>query len=207
MNFVVVGGGPTGVEMAGALRELFAMVLKKDFPQLHEVVTPNVYLIEAVDYLLGAFHPSSRDHALAVLRERGVKVMLGESVVRVTADAVYLKSEKKIETETLIWTAGVQAASLAYRLGLPQERGGRITVDDVVDVIRDEADRIRALVDRMEVFDDKPIERRAVNIHRVLEHVRRLAQSGSRRTCASSRATIPRCRRCGATATSSSRCC
>ncbi len=74
-------------------------------------------------------------------------------------------------------------------------------------LIRDEADRIRELVDRMEVFGEKPIERRAVNIHRVLEHVRRLAQSGFAAHCGSSRTTTRRCRRSGATATSWCRCC
>lgn len=129
LNFVVVGGGPTGVEMAGAFRELFTMVLEKDFPQLHEVIEPQVYLIEAADYLLAPFHPASRDHAAQVLRDRGVQLLLGDSVVRATPSAVYLKSGREIPTETLIWAAGIRAAPLADRLGLPQERGGRITVN------------------------------------------------------------------------------
>ena len=73
-------------------------------------------------------------------------------------------------------------------------------------LICDEADRIVKLVDRMEVFaDERPVEREPVNIHVVLDHVKRLAQSGFARTSSSSRTTIPRCRRCWRTAISSYR--
>ncbi len=128
LNFVVVGGGPTGVEMAGSLVELFDRVLVKDFPQL-EVSQARVILIEAVDFLLAPFHEKSRKHALETLRRRGVEVRLGESVVRATPSAVHLKSGEVIGSETLIWAAGVQANPLADRLGLEQTRGGRVVVN------------------------------------------------------------------------------
>ena len=76
---------------------------------------------------------------------------------------------------------------------------------ELAELIRDEADRIRALVDRMEAFGEKPIARTAVNIHRVLEHVRRLAQSGFAAHIRFQELTIPRCRRSGRIATNSCR--
>lgn len=128
LNFVVVGGGPTGVEMAGALLELFDMVLSKDFQHL-EVSRARVILVEATDKVLAPFHPSLRTNALKTLEKRGVEVMLNEAVVEATADKVVLKSGKVIPTKTLVWAAGVRSNKLADSLGLEQTRGGRIVVN------------------------------------------------------------------------------
>lgn len=128
LNFVVVGGGPTGVEMAGALLELFNMVLRKDFQHL-DVSRARVILVEATDKVLAPFHPSLRENALKTLEKRGVEVMLNEAVVEATADKVVLKSGKVIPTRTLVWAAGVRSNPLADSLGLEQTRGGRIVVN------------------------------------------------------------------------------
>lgn len=128
LTFVVVGGGPTGVEMAGSLVELFSKVLRKDFPKL-DVSRARVILLEAVDRVLAPFHESSQKVALEALQRMGVEVWLNEAVVRATADTVYLKSGREIPTRTLIWAAGVRANPLADALGLEQTRGGRVVVN------------------------------------------------------------------------------
>src|SRR5215207_9032323 len=79
LNFVVVGGGPTGVEMAGALAELFAVVFKRDYPTLG-VGRARVVLVEARDALLAPFHPGSQRRAIDALRARQVEVRLDETV-------------------------------------------------------------------------------------------------------------------------------
>jgi NADH dehydrogenase len=129
MTVVVVGGGPTGVEMAGALHELFKHVLVHDFPDL-DINQARVVLLEAMDHLLAPFHPSSRQHALDTLKKRGVEVRLGSAMERATPDEVVLKDGSVIPTRTLIWGAGVRAHPLADVLGLEQTRGGRILVGE-----------------------------------------------------------------------------
>ena len=133
MTVVVVGGGPTGVEMAGALHELFKHVLVHDFPDL-DINLARVVLLEAMGHLLAPFHPSSRQHALDTLKKRGVEVRLGSAMERATPDEVVLKDGSVIPTRTLIWGAGVRAHPLADVLGLEQTRGGRILVGDDLSV-------------------------------------------------------------------------
>lgn len=128
LTFVVVGGGPTGVEMAGALVELFHKVLRKDFPRL-PVNRARVVLVEAAPRVLGAFHEMSQVYALKKLEKIGVELRLSEPVVKVAPDAIVLRSGATIATQTLIWAAGVRATALADALGLEQTRGGRIVVE------------------------------------------------------------------------------
>jgi NADH dehydrogenase len=127
LTFVIVGGGPTGVELAGALSELFAIVLSRDFPRL-AVGRARVVLLEATDHLLGPFAGASRAYALERLRAMGVDVRLGATVQRVTAAAVELAGGETIPTRTPIWVAGVRAHPLADALGFAQSTGGRIVV-------------------------------------------------------------------------------
>jgi NADH:ubiquinone reductase (H+-translocating) len=133
LTVVVGGGGPTGVEMAGALHELFKHVLVHDFPDL-DIDQTRVVLLEAMDHLLAPFHPSSRQHALDILRKRGVEVRLGQALDKATPNEVILKDGTVIPTRTLVWGAGVRANPLADVLGLEQTRGGRIVVGEDLSV-------------------------------------------------------------------------
>jgi NADH dehydrogenase len=127
LTFVVVGGGPTGVETAGALAELFAQVFRKDYPEL-DVSRARIVLVELQEHLLAPFSPRSRRHALDTLRSRGVDVLLGTGVAEVGATAVTLADGQVLPCHTLVWAAGVRANPLADLLGLEQTRGGRIVV-------------------------------------------------------------------------------
>ncbi|MGQ0832015.1 MAG: NAD(P)/FAD-dependent oxidoreductase [Microthrixaceae bacterium] len=128
LTFVVVGGGPTGVETAGALAELFAMVFRKDYPSL-DLSRARVVLVEMQDHLLDPFSSGSRRHALDTLRARGVDVRLGAKVESVTSTAVTFADGSVLASHTLIWAAGVQANPLAATIGVAQGRGGRVLVD------------------------------------------------------------------------------
>jgi NADH dehydrogenase len=134
LNFVVVGGGPTGVETAGALAELFSVVLRRDYPTLG-VGRARVVLVEARETLLAPFHASSQRAALDTLRARQVEVRLDETVAEVTPDHVRFASGEVLPTRTVIWAAGVRAHPLAEALGLPTTRGGRIEVGDDLRVV------------------------------------------------------------------------
>ncbi|MGH9111302.1 MAG: NAD(P)/FAD-dependent oxidoreductase [Acidimicrobiales bacterium] len=127
LNFVVVGGGPTGVEMAGALAELFAVVFKRDYPALG-VGRARVVLVEARDALLAPFHPASRQRALDALRARQVEVRLDETVAEVTPDRVRFASGEELPARTVIWAAGVHAHPVAAAMGLPTTHAGRVEV-------------------------------------------------------------------------------
>ena len=127
LNFVVVGGGPTGVETAGALAELFSVVFARDYPSLG-VGRARVVLVEARDSLLGPFHRSSQQAALDTLHARQVEVRLDESVAEVTPDHVRFASGEVLPARTVVWAAGVRANPLAGALDLPVGRGGRVEV-------------------------------------------------------------------------------
>ena len=128
LTFVVVGGGPTGVEMAGALAELFEHVLARDFPRIDRA-RARVILLEAGERLLLPFHPSLSANTLNVLRARGVDVRFAQAVVEAGADGVRLKSGEFIQSRTVVWGAGVKASPLAAMLGAEQTRGGRLVVN------------------------------------------------------------------------------
>src|SRR5207302_11081587 len=117
LTFVVVGGGPTGVEMAGAASELIRLVLRKDYRDL-DINEARVVLIEAAPYVLGAFVPSLRQAALRSLQRKGIEVMLGARVESVTDSAVRLAGGQEIAACTVIWTAGVKASDVGQTLGL-----------------------------------------------------------------------------------------
>ncbi len=127
LTFVVVGGGPTGVETAGALTELFAMVLTKDFPRL-DVGRARVVLLEMGDAVLAPFSERARRHGHEQLAARGVELRLGERVTCVQPLQVSLAGGEVIRTCTLVWAAGVRANPLADATGLAQAAGGRIVV-------------------------------------------------------------------------------
>lgn len=118
LTFVIAGGGPTGVEMAGAIAEL-VRVLQKDYPDLdHSLV--QVVLLEAADRLLMNLSPESSSVALKALSQKGVHVRLHTMVESFDGKQIQLSKNKQLRSHTLIWAAGVQAASLVR--GLTQEK-------------------------------------------------------------------------------------
>lgn len=127
LTFVVVGGGPTGVEVAGALTELFHVVLRKDFRNL-DVSRARVVLVEMLPNLLGPFSDASQAHARQALEERGVEVRTGAQVARVRANRVTLADGEELAAHTLVWAAGVKANPIGAALGLRTGRAGRIEV-------------------------------------------------------------------------------
>jgi len=128
LTIVISGGGPTGVELAGGLAELFASVFRKDYPNL-DVRRARIVLVEMADRLLGTFAPRLSSRAHRSLTRRGVEVVLGLGVDKVEADAVHLSDGTRIPAGTLVWTAGVEASPLARSLGVSVGRGGRIVVN------------------------------------------------------------------------------
>jgi NADH:ubiquinone reductase (H+-translocating) len=128
LNFVIVGGGPTGIEMAGALVELFDIVLPGDYPEV-DMKKVKVVLLESSDEVLTPYTPRSRAYAVEVLRRRNVDVQLNSRVSAIDENQVILHDGRTIPTKTLIWAAGVRANPLADVLGLELDRGFRIKVN------------------------------------------------------------------------------
>jgi len=133
LTFVVVGGGPTGVEMAGALSELIRLVLVKDYPRLN-IKDVRVLLLEATDRVLAAMPERLREAAAATLWRKHVEVRFGATVADFDGARVLLKSGEVIPAHTVIWAAGAQASPLGARLGLPTARQGRMVVEPTLRV-------------------------------------------------------------------------
>ena len=127
LTFVIAGGGPTGVELAGALRELISNNLATDFHRL-AVGRARVVVVEMTDHLLAGFSGASQVEALHTLRAKGVEVHLGQAIASVGPRTVTLGDGTVVATRTVIWTAGVRANPLAGGLGLPQGRAGAVQV-------------------------------------------------------------------------------
>ncbi len=127
LTFVIVGGGPTGVEYAGALAELLNGPLAKDYPEL-DFEEVHLMLIEASERLLSGFPPRLQAYAIQRLGRMGVTVHTGQRVSQVTSQSVVLADGHTIPSETVIWTAGVQGDPLARLTGLPTARSGQVNV-------------------------------------------------------------------------------
>ncbi len=130
----VVGGGATGVEMAGALHELFSRVLARDFPALDVSGRARVVLVEGGPRLMTAYDPELSAYTAKTLRSRGVEVRLETQVARVTPAGVELAGGEVLAARTVVWAAGVRAAPLAAALGVETTHGGRIVVDGTLRV-------------------------------------------------------------------------
>ena len=128
LNVVVVGGGPTGVETAGAVAELYRAELAKDYPSIPQDQA-RVILVEAGPELFSMFKPKLRTYATKALSDRTVEVRTGTAVSSVSPTRVTLKSGEVLNAHTLVWGAGLQGNPLAQTLGLELERGNRIAVD------------------------------------------------------------------------------
>jgi NADH dehydrogenase len=127
LTFVIVGGGPTGVELAGAFAELIRHVLRKDYPML-DVAQARVLLVEASSHVLASFPASLQRSALKRLQKMGVEVRLNTAVGSVDGAHVMFKDGTALEAGAVVWAAGVRAAALADALGVKQARGARVPV-------------------------------------------------------------------------------
>jgi NADH:ubiquinone reductase (H+-translocating) len=128
LTFAIVGGGPTGVETAGALSELIRHVLTKDYPQM-DLSDVRVLLLEAADHLMGNYPDGLRKAALDLLSGKHVEVMLNSRLADYNGECITLGDGRQINTHTLIWTAGVRAADLANQLRVKQARSGQIVTE------------------------------------------------------------------------------
>jgi NADH:quinone reductase (non-electrogenic) len=128
LNIVVVGGGPTGVETAGAVAELYRGDFAKDYPDVSGDQA-RVILVEAGPELFAMFKPNLREYATKALTERTVEVKAGALVASVSPTRVTLKSGEELQAHTLVWGAGLQGNQLVQSLGLELQRGNRIGVN------------------------------------------------------------------------------
>ncbi|MEV4391344.1 NAD(P)/FAD-dependent oxidoreductase [Nonomuraea sp. NPDC049607] len=132
-HVVVVGGGATGVETAGTLAEL----RRRTVPLTHPEIRPDqtsVTLVERFDHVLAPYKPRLRDAAAAALRRRGVRMRLGATVAGVEPDAVILEDGTRLASDVTVWALGVTAPKEVTDWGLPQGKGGRITLTDALNV-------------------------------------------------------------------------
>jgi NADH dehydrogenase len=127
LNVVVVGGGPTGVETAGAIAELYRAAFAKDYPNVSERQA-RVLLVEAGPELFSMFKPKLRAYATKALTDRTVEVMTAALVASVSPTRVKLKSGEELKAHTLVWGAGLQGNPLVQTLGIELQRGNRVAV-------------------------------------------------------------------------------
>jgi NADH dehydrogenase len=131
---VIVGGGATGVEMAGAVAELRNAAVPQAYPELDKDEV-QVVLVEMTDEVLGPFDPSLRRYAAKELRHRGVDLRLGTAVKEVRADSVLLSDGDHLPAAATVWATGVKVDEQVSSWGLPQGRGGRIDVEPDMRVV------------------------------------------------------------------------
>jgi len=129
LTFVIAGGGPTGVEYAGALAELLRMVLGRDYPELRPEQA-RIVVVEGLDRLLGAFHQRLGAYAARALRDRGVEVRTSTLVEKATDEAVVVSRGEEIRTRTVVWSAGVRPADPLSHHEVRRSRRRRLEVDE-----------------------------------------------------------------------------
>jgi NADH:ubiquinone reductase (H+-translocating) len=127
LNFVIVGGGPTGVELAGTLAEIANQVLKNDFRSIDPKHT-KILLLEGGPRILPTYAPDLSESAVRQLQKLGVQVRAPAMVTKITPGAVWVGNER-IPATVILWAAGVAASSLGRKLGAPVDRAGRVLVN------------------------------------------------------------------------------
>jgi NADH dehydrogenase len=127
LTFVIVGAGPTGAELAGALSEIARQTMLRDFRRINPS-SARVILVEGHDHVLPTYSNKLSESARRQLQELGVEVITGAIVTSVDAHRVKI-GEREIPARTVLWAAGVQASPLARSLGVPLDRAGRVTVN------------------------------------------------------------------------------
>jgi len=128
LTFVVVGGGPTGVELAGALIEIAVHSLSAEFRAIDPGAT-RVVLVEGADRVLPPYVPSLSASARDQLESLGVEVRTGDAVAAIDDSGVTLVSGERLDAGTVLWAAGVEASALGAMVGAPTDRAGRVTVE------------------------------------------------------------------------------
>lgn len=134
LNVVVVGGGPTGVELSGAIAEIRNHILTKDYPELKRE-DMNVYLVEGLPKILANLSPQASEKAELYLNELGVKVLLNVQVTGYDGEIITFADSRRIATKTVLWSAGVMGQ---FPEGIAPEtvaRGNRIRIDEACRVI------------------------------------------------------------------------
>ena len=134
LNFVVVGGGPTGVELSGAIAEIRNHILAKDYPELKKE-DMNVYLVEGLPKILANLSPQASEKAELYLNELGVRVLLNVQVTGYDGDVITFADGNRIQTKTVLWSAGVMGQ---FPTGINPDivvRGNRIRVDEECRVV------------------------------------------------------------------------
>ncbi len=127
LNIVIVGGGPTGVESAGALAELYRSNFAKDYPGIPQDAA-HLTLVEAGSVVFSMFKPDIRAYTEKALAKRGVDLLLGEIVASVEPTRVKLRSGTSIPAHTLVWGAGLQGNAILHTLGIDLQKGNRVSV-------------------------------------------------------------------------------
>lgn len=152
VNVVIVGGGPTGVETAGAMAELYRADFARDYPSLSQDEA-HITLVEAGPELFSMFKPKIREYTAKALSDRTVEVRTGAMVASVSPTRITLKDGEELKAHTLVWGAGLQGNALVQSLGLELQRGNRIGVGP--DLTVPEHPEVYALGDIAAIVDEK----------------------------------------------------
>jgi NADH dehydrogenase len=132
LTFVIIGAGPTGVELAGALSEIARQTMLRDFRRINPS-SARVILVEGKDRVLPVYPADLSESAAKQLRELGVEVRVNAQVTNISNHAVTIGSDT-IDARTVLWGAGVQASPLAKSLGVPLDRAGRVIVEPTLTI-------------------------------------------------------------------------
>ncbi|TNJ38586.1 NAD(P)/FAD-dependent oxidoreductase [Chlorobaculum thiosulfatiphilum] len=127
LTFVIVGGGPTGVELAGSIGEMSRFTLSKFYRHIDPKLT-RIFIVEAAERILGTFSPELSSKATRELEKLGVQVWTSSMVSDVDGDGVQIGRER-IEAATVLWAAGVKAAEIGQNMGVETDRSGRVMVE------------------------------------------------------------------------------
>ena len=154
LSIVVVGGGPTGVEIAGAVADILRLTPKHIYPNI-DLTRISVTLVDAQQAVLSPFTTDSQEYAKQVLEDRGVTVRLGTMVKEVNENCVVFGDGSELAATLVIWAGGLKAAALSHSIAAKTGPGGRLTVDD--DLTIPGHSRVYALGDFANTKDDKGV--------------------------------------------------